>query len=70
MQGEPLLNLPSVVKAYHLLNQQIGIGGRFITVSTVGEANVPIRCSPYYPSIIRSLYPGPHVLILMEKGRG
>jgi 23S rRNA (adenine2503-C2)-methyltransferase len=36
-QGEPLLSLPSVVKAYHLLNQQVGIGGRFITISTVGQ---------------------------------
>lgn len=37
LQGEPLLNLPAVVKAYHLLNEQVGIGGRFITISTVGE---------------------------------
>lgn len=34
--GEPLLNLPSVTRAYHGLNKQIGIGGAFITISTVG----------------------------------
>eukprot|EP00983_Pelagomonas_calceolata_P053101 1143156-Pelagomonas_calceolata.AAC.7 len=34
--GEPLLALPSVVQAYKLLNKQLGIGGRFITISTVG----------------------------------
>lgn len=37
--GEPLLNLQSVVASYHLLNQELGIGGRFITVSTVGAPN-------------------------------
>lgn len=35
--GEPLLALPSVVQAYKLLNEQLGIGGRYITISTVGE---------------------------------
>ncbi|KAG2482550.1 hypothetical protein HYH03_018509 [Edaphochlamys debaryana] len=37
--GEPMLNLPSVIKAYHILNKQIGIGGAFITISTVGVPN-------------------------------
>ncbi|PNW88753.1 hypothetical protein CHLRE_01g043000v5 [Chlamydomonas reinhardtii] len=37
--GEPLLNLPSVTRAYHGLNKQIGIGGAFITISTVGVPN-------------------------------
>ncbi|GLC37888.1 hypothetical protein PLESTM_000659900 [Pleodorina starrii] len=37
--GEPLLNLPAVVRAYQGLNRQIGIGGAFITVSTVGVPN-------------------------------
>ncbi|GIM06553.1 hypothetical protein Vretimale_10846 [Volvox reticuliferus] len=37
--GEPLLNLPAVVAAYQGLNQQIGIGGAFITISTVGVPN-------------------------------
>jgi len=34
--GEPLLNTDSVVKAVRSLNQDIGIGQRSITVSTVG----------------------------------
>ncbi|EFJ44993.1 hypothetical protein VOLCADRAFT_121224 [Volvox carteri f. nagariensis] len=37
--GEPLLNLPAVVRAYQGLNQQVGIGGAFITISTVGVPN-------------------------------
>ncbi|KAG2448464.1 hypothetical protein HYH02_006356 [Chlamydomonas schloesseri] len=37
--GEPLLNLPSVTRAYHGLNKQIGIGGAYITISTVGVPN-------------------------------
>ncbi|GFR39696.1 hypothetical protein Agub_g175, partial [Astrephomene gubernaculifera] len=41
--GEPLLNLPSVLSAYHLLNQQLGIGGPFITISTVGVPNAIAR---------------------------
>lgn len=35
--GEPLLNLPVVVKACKLINTQLGIGARYLTVSTVGE---------------------------------
>jgi 23S rRNA (adenine2503-C2)-methyltransferase len=34
--GEPLLNTANVVKAVRSLNQDIGIGQRFITISTVG----------------------------------
>ncbi len=34
--GEPLLNLPEVLKAIHLLSQEVGISLRHITVSTVG----------------------------------
>lgn len=34
--GEPLLNLPGVVQALHCLNQDVGIGARSLTVSTVG----------------------------------
>ena len=34
--GEPLLNYESTVKALHLLNEELGIGMRNITVSTVG----------------------------------
>lgn len=37
--GEPLLNLPSVVQSYHILNSQVGIGSRNITISTVGVPN-------------------------------
>ena len=34
--GEPLLNYPNVLKAVRLLNQEVGIAMRHITVSTVG----------------------------------
>ncbi len=34
--GEPLLNLPEVVKAIRILHQEVGISLRHITVSTVG----------------------------------
>ena len=34
--GEPLANLPQVVKAIRSINQDIGIGQRSITISTVG----------------------------------
>ncbi|MDB9494780.1 23S rRNA (adenine(2503)-C(2))-methyltransferase RlmN [Spirulina major CS-329] len=34
--GEPLLNLDEVVKSLHSLNQDVGIGMRSLTVSTVG----------------------------------
>lgn len=34
--GEPLLNFDNVVKALHLLNDEIGIGMRRMTVSTIG----------------------------------
>ncbi len=51
-QGEPLLNLPSVLKAIHILHDEIGLSMRHITVSTVGvvpamrklaEADLPIN---------------------------
>lgn len=35
--GEPLLNLPNVERAYHVLNKDLRIGGGSITISTVGE---------------------------------
>jgi len=41
--GEPLLNLPSVIKSCQLLNQQMGIGARFLTISTVGVPNAIVR---------------------------
>lgn len=34
--GEPLLNLDAVVAAVHSLNQDVGIGQRSLTISTVG----------------------------------
>lgn len=34
--GEPLLNLPEVIKAVKSINQDIGIGQRSLTISTVG----------------------------------
>ena len=34
--GEPLLNVPNVLKAHKALNEEIGIGARHITISTVG----------------------------------
>lgn len=34
--GEPLLNFDNVVKALHLLNDEVGIGMRRLTISTVG----------------------------------
>ena len=34
--GEPLLNFDNLLQAIHLLNKEIGIGMRHITVSTVG----------------------------------
>jgi 23S rRNA (adenine2503-C2)-methyltransferase len=37
--GEPLLNLENVVGAVRVLNQDIGIGQRNITISTVGVPN-------------------------------
>ncbi|KAI3431690.1 hypothetical protein D9Q98_004736 [Chlorella vulgaris] len=37
--GEPLLNLPSVLRAHEVLNKDIGIGARHITISTVGVPN-------------------------------
>lgn len=37
--GEPLLNLPNVERAYHVLNKDLRIGGGSITISTVGVPN-------------------------------
>ena len=37
--GEPCLNLPAVISAYRVLNEGLGIGGRSITISTVGVPN-------------------------------
>ncbi|EFN52752.1 hypothetical protein CHLNCDRAFT_36696 [Chlorella variabilis] len=37
--GEPLLNLPSVLRAHEILNKDVGVGARHITISTVGVPN-------------------------------
>ena len=37
--GEPLLNLRAVTAAARFINQDLGIGARHITVSTVGVPN-------------------------------
>lgn len=37
--GEPLLNLKAVTRAVQIMNEDIGIGARHITVSTVGVPN-------------------------------
>eukprot|EP00899_Mesostigma_viride_P019091 jgi/Mesvir1/27183/Mv07761-RA.1 len=37
--GEPLLNLPAVTLALRTLNEDVGIGARMMTVSTVGVPN-------------------------------
>jgi 23S rRNA (adenine2503-C2)-methyltransferase len=37
--GEPLLNLPSVMAAHRCINEDLGIGARRITISTVGVPN-------------------------------
>ncbi|MCE5315615.1 MAG: 23S rRNA (adenine(2503)-C(2))-methyltransferase RlmN [Armatimonadota bacterium] len=34
--GEPLMNMPNVLKAIHLLNEEVGIAMRRLTISTVG----------------------------------
>ncbi|KAK9803300.1 hypothetical protein WJX72_009998 [[Myrmecia] bisecta] len=41
--GEPLLNLPSVLHAHEMLNKDMGIGARHITISTVGVPNAIMR---------------------------
>ena len=41
--GEPLLNLPSVLRAHEALTRDLGIGARRITISTVGVPNAIAR---------------------------
>lgn len=45
--GEPLLNMGQVVKAYEILNKQVGIGARNITISTVGVPNTIRKLASY-----------------------
>ncbi len=45
--GEPLLNLPEVIKAVKSINKDIGIGARFITISTVGLPKKILELAQY-----------------------
>jgi len=45
--GEPLLNLPSVMRAHAILNKDLGIGARHITISTVGVPNALRQLATY-----------------------
>ena len=45
--GEPLLNVPSVMRAHEILNTEVGIGARHITISTVGVPNAIMRLASY-----------------------
>ncbi|WIA17218.1 hypothetical protein OEZ85_014098 [Tetradesmus obliquus] len=45
--GEPLLNLPNVVAAAALMQQQLGMSGRAITISTVGVPNAINRLAQH-----------------------
>lgn len=45
--GEPLLNLKAVVKAQQVINKDIGIGARMITISTVGVPNAISMLAKY-----------------------
>ena len=40
--GEPMLNMENVVEAVSIINKQLGIGTRSITISTVGVKG-PLR---------------------------
>ncbi|KAJ7244208.1 hypothetical protein O6H91_Y432200 [Diphasiastrum complanatum] len=45
--GEPMLNLASVLSAYRALNQDLQIGQRMITISTVGVPNTIARLATH-----------------------
>jgi len=49
-QGEPLLNVPSVAEAVRCLNEDVGIGARKITVSTVGVPGAIARFADLVPA--------------------
>ncbi len=46
--GEPLLNLEQVVAAVHCLNQDVGIGQRSLTISTVGIPQQILRLAQHH----------------------
>lgn len=45
--GEPLLNLPSVLRAHTMLNECLGIGQRHMTISTVGVPNAIMKLASH-----------------------
>ena len=45
--GEPLLNLPSVMRAHTMLNENLGVGQRHITISTVGVPNAIMKLASH-----------------------
>lgn len=45
--GEPLLNLPSVLRAHTMLNENLGVGQRHITISTVGVPNAIMKLASH-----------------------
>lgn len=45
--GEPLLNVPSVMRAHKVLNEEMHIGARHITISTVGVPNAIAKLAQY-----------------------
>jgi adenine C2-methylase RlmN of 23S rRNA A2503 and tRNA A37 len=44
--GEPMLNIPAVVAAHRSLNEDLGIGSRNITISTVRPLASPLLPPP------------------------
>ena len=45
--GEPLLNVPSVMRAHQILNEDLNIGARHMTISTVGVPNAIQKLARY-----------------------
>ena len=45
--GEPLMNLKQVLLAHRTLNEDLGIGGRRFTISTVGVPNALSRLAAH-----------------------
>lgn len=45
--GEPLLNLPSVLRAHTMLNECLGVGQRHMTISTVGVPNAIMKLATH-----------------------
>lgn len=45
--GEPLLNIPSVMRAHEIINKELQIGARHLTISTVGVPNAIRKLAGY-----------------------